>query len=56
MSKSLDEHIKDHNEALKRFNELKGEEKRREAEYLEKLQDRMQSEHNITILNKDSEK
>lgn len=55
MSMSLDDHIKDHNEALERFNKLTGKEKRKEAEYLRKLQDRMQSEHNVTILKNNTE-
>ncbi|NBC03985.1 MAG: hypothetical protein GVY20_09810 [Bacteroidetes bacterium] len=52
MKKFIDE-AKD---AKLRFNELTGEEKRKAEEYLRKLEDRMQSEHNVTILNNGSEK
>jgi len=52
MKKFIDE-AKD---AKRRFNELTGEEKRKAEEYLRKLEDRMQSEHNVTILNNGSEK
>lgn len=54
-SKKMKQFIKESKEARKRFNALTGEEKRKAEEYLRKLEDRMQSEHNVTFLNNDSE-
>jgi len=55
-SKKMKKFIDEAKDAKRRFNELTGEEKRKAEEYLRKLEDRMQSEHNVTILNNGSEK
>lgn len=49
MSKEMKKFIEDSKEAKKRFDALTGEEKRKMEEYLQKLEDRMQSEHNVTF-------
>lgn len=55
MSKEMKKFIEDSKEAKKRFDALTGEEKRKMEEYLRKLEDRMQSEYNVTFLNDDTQ-
>lgn len=55
-SKKMKKFIEESKDAKRRFNALTGEEKRKAEEYLRRLHDRMQSEHNVTILKNDSEK
>lgn len=52
-SKKMKKFIEESKDAKRRFNALTGEEKRKAEEYLRRLEDRMQSEHNVTIIDKE---